>query len=457
MSGLFITILNMSLTASYVILIIILIRQVLKKAPKVISYALWGVVAIRLILPLSFESMFSLMPRKMNIASIPLDIMYQQSPQINSGIKAVDTFLSKSLPAPTDGASINPLQVYIEIGTYIWILGIIGLLIYSLVSVIILKYRLKNAINKEQNIYEANNLKTPFVLGLIRPKIYIPLGLSDTERRYILLHEETHINRKDHIVKIIAYLILSIHWFNPLVWIAFILMSTDMELSCDERVLREMNEDNKRAYASSLLSLACGRHILSGSPIAFGEGNVRVRIKNVLNYKKPTFWIIFVALVSSIALAIGLLTNPISIKPYNKSLVTQLLKNKTEYVGNNSKIGGIIYSLTFLENIVYDSFELKTTSEPYSIIINLKTDGDTVDLYRDEVNQEQFRDNAIIMFALIGNVENINFNIDDGLAPYSIQYTRGWANKLYGIDVRDFAESKEEFSKLINDILPNDK
>ena len=452
MSKLFISVLNMSLTASYAILFVILARLLLKKAPKFISYALWGVVAFRLIIPFSFESIFSLMPRNTNTVPIPGDIIYQQSLQINSGIEVVDLFVSQSLPAPTIGASVNPLQIYVELGAYIWILGIIILLIYSLVSVLLLKRQLKSAILIEKNIFVAKNLKTPFVLGLIRPKIYLPVGLNVEERSYILLHEQTHINRNDHIIKILAFLILSVHWFNPFVWVAFVLMSTDMELSCDERVLKEMNGDIKKPYANSLFSLATGRHILNGSPLAFGEGNVKGRIKNVLNYKKPRFWVIIVALAVAIVVGVGLFTNPITAKPVDNSLTSQLFKNKTEYVGDNSKVGGIISLLTFPKNIAYDSFELLTNNEPYAITVNQKTDTETRNLYSGEANQQQFQDNAMIMFALIGNVEYIDFSLDDGLVPYSMQYTRGWANHRYGKDVYDSTKSKEEFSKLIDGI-----
>ena len=312
MSELLLTVLNMSLTASYVIIFVMLIRLPLKKVPKVISYALWGVVAFRLIIPFSFESMFSLMPQNTNTVPILHDIIYQQSPQINSGIEVVDSFVSQSLPAPTVVASVNPLQIYTEIVAYIWVIGIIVLFVYSFVSIFVLKRQLNSAELIEKNIYEAKNLKTPFVLGLIRPKIYLPVGLNVEERSYILLHEQTHIHRKDHIIKILAFLILSIHWFNPLVWIAFMLMSTDMELSCDERVLKEMNEDVKRPYANSLLSLATGRHILNGSPLAFGEGNLKGRIRNVLNYKKPRFWVIVFSIIIVIAIGIGLMANPIN-------------------------------------------------------------------------------------------------------------------------------------------------
>lgn len=312
MNDLFISVLNMSLTASYVILFVILMRLPLKKAPKFISYAIWGVVAFRLIIPFSFESMFSLMPRDTNAVLIPNDI-YQQSPQINSGIEGVDFFVSESLPAPTIETSVNPLQIYTEIGAYIWILGIMALLVYSVVSIFVLKKQLKSAQLIDKDILEAKNLKTPFVLGIVRPKIYLPVGLSATERSYVLLHEQTHIHRKDHIIKILAFLVLSIHWFNPFVWAAFILMNKDMELSCDEKVLKEMNEDIKKPYAKSLLSLATGRHILNGRPLAFGEGNVKVRIKNVLSYKRPRFWVITMGIIVVIAITIGLISNPRSI------------------------------------------------------------------------------------------------------------------------------------------------
>lgn len=333
MSELFLTVLNMSLTASYVILFVILIRLLLKKAPKVISYVLWGVVAFRLIVPFSFESIFSLMPRNTNTVPIPHDIIYQESPQINSGIEVVDSFVSELLPGPATGASVNPLQIYVEIGACIWVLGIMILLIYSLVSVFQLTRQLKSAKLIEKNIFEAGNMKTPFVLGLIKPKIYLPVGLKAEERSYILLHEQIHIHRADHTIKILAFLILSVHWFNPLVWIAFMLMSTDMELSCDERVLREMNEEIKKPYANSLLSLATGSHILNGSPLAFGEGNVKGRIKNVLNYKKPRFWVIAFSIIIVAAVGIGFMTNPMSSPTFNGSSyrVEEILYQAPQY------------------------------------------------------------------------------------------------------------------------------
>jgi len=439
----------MSFTAGYVILFVMIVRLLLKKAPKAISYALWIVAAFRLVIPFSFESTFSLMPRNVNVAPIPDDIIWQQSPKINSGIEAVDSLLNNLLPAPAAEASVNPLQIYVEAGAYIWIFGIAALLIYGHVSVMLIRRGLKGAQLIEKNIFEAKNIKTPFVFGLIHPKIYLPAGLSKEARDYILIHEQTHIQRNDHIIKAAAFLILSLHWFNPLVWAAFRLMNTDMELSCDERVLRKTNADIKKPYASLLLSLAADGTLVNGSPLAFGEGNVKGRIKNVLRYKKPAFRIIAAALAAAVIVAFGLFADPITGKSDADSLASQLLKNKTEYVGNNSKVGGIVYLLPPPRNADYDYFELFTDSEPYAVTVHLKTDTETKDFYSNEENQQQFADNAVIMFALIGNVENINFSLDDGLTPYSVQYTREWANARYGKDVRDFAANREEFAKLI--------
>ncbi|NLX69325.1 MAG: hypothetical protein GX024_00275 [Clostridiales bacterium] len=310
MGKLFISVLNMSITASYVILIVIIIRLLLKKAPKVISYALWSVVAFRLLIPFSFESVFSLMPRKTNVVPISNEIIYQQSLQIDNGIRVLDSITSEPLHAPHTDAGISSLQIFVEFGAHIWMLGIIILLVYSFVSILVLKRQLKDAQLIEKSIFEARNLQTPFVLGLIRPKIYLPAGLNDDERDYILLHEQIHIRRKDHIIKMLAFFVLCIHWFNPLVWVAYLIMSIDMELSCDERVLKDMNEEIKKPYANSLLSLATGRHILNGSPIAFGEGNVKRRIINVLNYKKPAFWVTLVSVLLAVVIGIGLLANP---------------------------------------------------------------------------------------------------------------------------------------------------
>lgn len=302
MEKLFLSVLNMSLTGAFVIAAIMLARLPLKKAPKAISYSLWTVAGFRLIFPFSIQSVLSLLPFK--AAPIPQDIAMQAVPRFNSGVTAIDNAISAILPAAAPAASANPLQLWQFVGAYIWLFGIAVMLIYSAISIAFLQHRLRGAAHVECNLYEADNLKTPFVLGLFRPKIYLPSGLSMDERRYIILHERTHIRRCDHIVKMLAYFALCLHWFNPLVWAAFVLMGADMEMSCDERVMRELGSDIKTAYSLSLVRVAAGHRILNGSPLAFGEGGMKERVKNVLNFKKHSR----VMIIAAIALAAVVIT-----------------------------------------------------------------------------------------------------------------------------------------------------
>ena len=310
MDAAFLQVLNMSLTAGYAVLLVLAARLFLKKAPKIFSYALWSVVLFRLLCPFSFESLFSLL--FINANPIPGNIMYAEVPQINTGINLVDNAANPILSAQTTlpGASVNPMQIWAFTGSMIWLAGIAVLLIYSLVSLLRLRANLVGAVRWRDNIYLADHIASPFVMGVICPKIYLPSKLSEREQDYIILHEQMHIRRFDHIIKIVAFLVLTVHWFNPLVWLAFILCVKDMEMSCDESVIKHMDTDIRKEYSASLLSLAAGRKIVAGIPLAFGEGDTKSRIKNVLNYKKPAFWIIVAALVVVLAVCVGLATNP---------------------------------------------------------------------------------------------------------------------------------------------------
>ena len=308
MDKVFLQIINMSITSSYVILFVICVRFLLKKAPKIFSYALWSIVLFRLIFPFSFQSIFSLI--SINTKTIPPDIIYRQAPVIHSGIRVIDGVINNSLPAPAVGVSVNPMQVWVRLGQTIWLIGIGILILYSIITTIRLSRRLKSARLISHNIFETDSIKIPFVFGIFSPKIYLPLGLSTAEKSYIIKHEEIHIKRFDHIIKPIAFLILSIHWFNPLVWLAFFLMSKDMELSCDENVIKEMGNEIKKDYSNSLLSLSIDRRTLGGCPLAFGENNTKGRIKNILNYKKPKNLVIVIGIIVLIAAGMGLLSNP---------------------------------------------------------------------------------------------------------------------------------------------------
>jgi beta-lactamase regulating signal transducer with metallopeptidase domain len=310
MDKLFLTVLNMSLTGAFVIAAVCLLRLLLRKAPKIITYCLWAVAGFRLLIPFSIESIFSLMP--FNARTIPTDIATQPVPRIESGISTLNNAVSSLLPAPSPDSGTSPLKAWTTAGAYVWLTVAVLMIIYGVASYNYLKRKLKDAAHIEANIYESHNIKSPFVLGVIKPRIYLPVGLSEKEKGYILLHEKTHIRRCDHLVKIAGYFILCLHWFNPLVWLAFLLMNADMEMSCDEHVLKEMGAELKKDYSLSLLSLATERISIGGSPLAFGEGGIKTRIKNVLNFKKRSRIFIIAAVALAAAISAGLSVNRIA-------------------------------------------------------------------------------------------------------------------------------------------------
>ena len=371
---LFLQILNMSYIGSVVILFVLAARLFLKKAPTIFSYCLWAVALFRLLLPISFESMLSFIP--VNPEPISYDILYTRASQVNTGIINVDYFTNSSLPAVTIYESVNPMKIWINIGETLWMIGVLVLLIYSLVDLLRLKRKLKNAVYDRDNIYLLNGVDTPFVLGIIRPKIYLPMLLSESEKGYILLHEQIHIRRFDHVFRIIGYLALCIHWFNPLVWIAYFESGKDMEMSCDEAVIRKLGVGVKKEYSSSLLSLTIGRRTLKANPLAFGEGDTKNRIKNVMNYKKPVFWVIIIAVIGIAVLSFGLLSNPkneiLTIEDYANRYVEQVIENyeKAEY--QNFKV--VEYKITSLNKLAMFYDLMNYPIELWSIEYRLKPD-----------------------------------------------------------------------------------
>ncbi|WP_206458208.1 M56 family metallopeptidase [Anaerovorax sp. IOR16] len=447
---LFLQILNMSFTASYVILFVLIVRFFLRKAPKIFSYSLWSVVLFRLLCPFSFESRFSWFSiRGMKVEQMkPFPehfttlnpIQYADNAMVGSPEVIVEQSITVHKAVPLMENTF----------TLIWIMGIVALLIYSVVSLLKLKKQLKGTMHESDNIYIAANLQTPFVMGVFRPQIYLPANLNDAERQYILLHEQTHIRRFDHVVRIISFFMLCLHWFNPFVWLAFFMSAKDMEMSCDESVIKQLGNDIKKDYSSSLLSLATGSRIVNGVPLAFGEGDTRGRIKNVLNYKKPAFWVIIVCIITVLMVCIGLMADPKSEENFQDNGSAEFLKFKTEYVGDISKVSGILRLLPFPDKISYNGLELFTDEPPYAVTVNLKADTETRNYYTGEALQKPFENNALILFALVGNVEYINFCIDDEVAePYTMQYTRQWADMNFDKDIREFAVSEETFGELL--------
>ncbi len=310
MSSVFLKIVNMSITAGWLILAVILVRRLLKKAPKWIPCLLWGLVAVRLLCPFSFRSIFSLIPSS---ETIPVNITVQQEPAIDSGITVVNEFINPMIaqsftPAPTD--SVNPLQVIIPAASIVWISVIVIMLAYALISYVRLKKTVSVCVPVGDRILSCDEVRTPFILGVFRPVIYVPSSMTGETLDLVIRHETAHLQRHDHWWKPLGYLLLTVYWFNPLCWIAFILLSRDIEMACDEKVVRNMDKDEMAAYSQALLDCSFPRRKIAACPLAFGEVGVKERVKGVLNYKKPAFWMIVVAVAACIVMAVCFLTSP---------------------------------------------------------------------------------------------------------------------------------------------------
>ncbi len=321
---LFIQVLDMSKTASVVILAVLLARLCLKKAPKIVSYALWAVVLFRLLCPLSMKAPVSLVPeltptaQTYSLADAPISVAgtgfaaYQAvGDALNGGlgVQHIPTTETDEAGA-TRYVTSSWRDVCILFGQYVWVAGIAAMVLHSAVSYGKLRRRLKIAVPLRDNLYLADHIQSPFVIGLLRPKIYLPCGLGQQEQEYIICHERHHIKRLDHVCKALAYLALCIHWFNPLVWLAFVLAGKDMEMSCDEAVVRQLGSAIRADYSASLLALPTGRRIIAGTPLAFGEGNAKARIRNLGKWKQPVQWMVVAAAAAVLALTVCLATNP---------------------------------------------------------------------------------------------------------------------------------------------------
>ncbi len=354
MSELFLRIFNMSISASWLVLAVLVLRLLLKKAPKWVHMLLWGVVAVRLIFPFSIESALSLIP---SAETVPMGIAFAHNPAINSGIDAINHAVNPAISssfAPNPGDSANPLQVWIPVAAVVWMMGMAAMVIYTAVSYGRLLHRVRTAVCYGDNIYQSENVDSPFVLGVFRPKIYLPFHLKEQDMAHILAHEQAHIRRKDHWWKPLGFTLLSTHWFNPLMWLAYVLLCRDMELACDETVIKELGNEQRADYAQALVTCSVRRRTSAACPLAFGEVGVKERVKSVMNYRKPAFWIMFVAVIVCIATAVCFLTNP-------KDQVKELLTPGTTWVNET-------HGLTFYvdENRVIEG--TYTHGEPFETI-----------------------------------------------------------------------------------------
>lgn len=306
----FLKLVNLSIAASWLVLAALLIRLILRKAPKWIRCLLWGLVGLRLICPISIESAFSLIP---SAEPLSQDILYTATPEIHSGVGAIDHLVNPVLSSsmsPAPGASANPMQVWSFVLAWIWVVGAAAMLVYALISYLLLKRRISTATLLRENIKQSESVQSPFVLGLFRPVIYLPYNIVDEDLTYVIDHEKAHIQRKDHWWKPTGFVILAIYWFNPLLWIAYILLCRDIEAACDEKVIHEMEKDDRRAYSAALLHCSVHRRTMAVCPLAFGEIGVKSRIKNVMEYQKPARWVVMLAITATVAVVLCLMTVP---------------------------------------------------------------------------------------------------------------------------------------------------
>ncbi|GBG07759.1 hypothetical protein PAT3040_02320 [Paenibacillus agaridevorans] len=451
MKDLFISILNMSLTASYVAGLVFIARWGLKrlKLPTIFAYMLWAVVFIRLVLPISFESPLSLVPVKVNM--IPGQITSELTPKIDSGINAADDSVNNAiaaLPAPNPANSVNPMGIIMEALAAVWIVGMLAIVSYAIISYVRLQRKLSIATRVRDYIYESDQIKAPFVMGMLRPRIFLPLGLANEDFNYIVKHEQTHIRRYDYLIKPAAFLVLAVHWFNPIIWLSYYLMIKDMEMSCDESVMKRSEGDTRAAYSYTLLSLASKQGGFLG-PLSFGESNVKERVRNIMNYKKPVFWIGCVMVAIVIIFSVGLLSNPLkALEPEGQ--YEQLWKYRTEYVGNSGKVSSISGHLDYPAPFKYDHIELQTKNKPYGLTVYIAMEEAVTEHQLPTAEQlaaakPYFHKNALLLYGLIGNVDEIVFQLKGESEENSLFYTREWAQARVEKPVFSLTEKKEGF------------
>ena len=311
MAAVFLKLLNLSISASWLVLAVLVLRLVSKRSPKWMNVLLWGIVALRLVLPFSVESALSLIPSAETVS--PAVVQFDPAPTITSGVEFIDNAVNPSLSesfAAAPLASVNPLYVWTYLAGWVWLIGLGVMLLYALVSYLRLRRRVSVSLCVRENIYLCDAISSPFILGVVKPHIYLPSGLDEVQRQNVLAHEQAHLARRDHWWKPLGFALLAVYWFNPVLWLAYTLLCRDIELACDERVIRTMDESAVKTYSTVLLACSMPRKAVITCPLAFGEVGVKERVKNALRYKKPAFWVVAASVAVCVVVAVCFLTNP---------------------------------------------------------------------------------------------------------------------------------------------------
>ena len=402
MTEFFLNIVNMSISAGWIVLAVLILRLLLKKAPKWITVLLWGIVAFRLICPFSIESALSLIPSTQTInPEYALN-----SVEIDSGIPIIDNtinpIISGAMVTVQPEKDINFFHIIMPYLTGLWLVGVFALLLYTVISYVRLKKKIGTAVLYKDNIFQSESVISPFVLGIIKPKIYLPFNMTDSDMENVVAHEQAHIKRKDHLWKPLGFLLLTIHWFNPLMWVGYIMLCKDIELACDEKVVKNLDTEQRADYSQALLSCSVNRRMIAACPLAFGEVGVKSRIKTVLNYKKPAFWIIIIAIIASIVAAVCFLTNPTSSNTMSKlkipeapnlfDNVTEIQVTIPEMYFDEYYVNDYHFILDFLQDIEVSKKEIsKSRSEDrakeYNVILKY---GDTYEIIHFDKECKEF-------------------------------------------------------------------
>ena len=311
MSTLFLHILNISITAGWMILAVCLFRLIFRKIPRKYVCALWGLAGLRLLLPFSVKLPVSLIP---SAETVPTELPLMEQPAVSTGFEAVDAFVNPRIHAqfaPTDAASVNPLQVVLYIAGILWAVGCIGMLVYLLVSALKVHRNVRFSVKESENVYLSGQIRTPFIFGIFKPRIYLPADSRVEDRSYALLHEQAHIRRKDPVWKLIGFLLLSVYWFQPLVWLGYMLFCRDIEIACDEKVLSDVSAEEKKDYLQALLNTSVPERRISACPVAFGEVSVKERIRRAAKIKKPGILVLVIACIAAAVIAVCFLSDPV--------------------------------------------------------------------------------------------------------------------------------------------------
>lgn len=441
MTEFFVSVVNMSISAGWIVLAVLLLRLLLKKAPKWITVLLWGIVAVRLICPFTIESALSLIP---SVQTINPEVALNE-PAIDSGVPVIDNIVNPVIGGATvsfqPDKDINFFKFIMPYLAGLWLVGIAALLIYTVISYVKLKKKIGTAILLRDNIFQSESVISPFVLGLVKPKIYLPFNMNEQDMSHVIAHEQAHIRRKDHWWKPFGFLLLTIHWFNPLMWLGYVLLCRDIELACDEKVVKELNTEQKADYSQALLTCSVNRRMIAACPLAFGEVGVKNRVKSVLNYKKPAFWIILIAIVASVVVAVCFLTNPIANRLgtiENHELDASLQKQTTAMVSNGEKNQ---YIGTIEDTLLQQLFDLRISRQEVSLDRSEDRDKSNTLILNLPTDSEQ-----LIMSSYVGGTY-IHFNVD---------FTEVWVNDsvkpTLSYEVAEPTEAKTIFDQIVGDV-----